>query len=112
MARFLLAALVASWAATAQAQSCTVIPISPETAIGEVSGYVLDGRPLCYFLDRTQRTGHARLFAENACFTPEGLADCTSDYTFTAGASGFRFFVAQDRLRAQHEFFTLRLTLH
>ncbi len=112
MRKLIAAAFAVFWAGAALAQSCTVVPVSPETGIGEISGYVLDGRPLCYFYDRATGTGEARLFAENACFTPEGYADCTRDFTFNTGANGFRFFVQQDQLMARHEAFTLRLTLY
>ena len=111
MLRILTAALAALWAGAGLAHSCTVIAIDPVTGTGAVSGYVLDGRPLCYFLDRTGLSGEARLITENACFTAQGLADCTRAYAFHAGDGGFRFFVQQDRLRATHEYFTLRLTL-
>ena len=107
-----LAAVVAAvLAGPANSQSCTVVSISPYAGAGEVSGFVLDGEPLCYFVDRANITGDAVLFAENACFIPEGLADCTRAFTFTSGRNGFRFLVHQERLQAGHARFTLRLTL-
>ena len=107
-----LAALAALWAGPVLAQSCTVVTLSPETGTGEVSGYVLANERLCYFNDQINQSGRASLFAENACFTPEGLADCTREFVFNTGSRGFRFFVEQDQLRAGHEAFTLRLTAH
>ena len=107
-----LAALAAFLAGPANSQSCTVVSISPDTWSGEVSGYVLDSQPLCYFYDRADGTGFAELISGNACFIPEGLADCTRSFNFTARGNGFRFFVHQDRLQAGHEHFTLRLTLY
>lgn len=111
MKAFVVAALAVLFAGAGHAQSCTIVPVAPQTGIGEVSGYVLDGRPLCYFYDRASGSGTAELFAENACFTPEGLSDCTRSFAFRAGPNGFRFFVEQDRLEARAEYFTLRLTL-
>ncbi len=96
----------------ASAQSCTLIPFSPDIGGGSISGFVLDGRPLCYFLDWTHSTGTARLISDNACLVADGLADCSRVYDFAIGANGLSLFVHQDRLQANHARFTLDVALH
>lgn len=114
MFRPLIAAMAMAAGATgaAQAQSCTVIPISHETRSGAISGYVLDNRDLCYFIDQTGLRGEARLLTDNACFTVPGVGDCTRQAAFDSGQSGAWFHVEQQLLQAQHAPFTLQITLY
>lgn len=114
MLRPLIAAVVvaACTNGAAVAQSCTVIPISHETGTGAISGYVLDNRDLCYFIDQTGLSGEARLITDNACFTVPGVGDCTRHATFNSGSSGAWFHVEQQLLQAQHAPFTLQISLY
>lgn len=111
----LLAALLTALPAPASAQSCTLVDMAPESAsgaaTGSVSGYVLDGPPLCYFIDRPGVSGTARLLGDNACFVADDGGDCTRDHRFRVGAGGLRVMVYQERLAAGHAYFTLQIAL-
>lgn len=114
MVKFFAVLLVAFWAGGARAEDCTEIKFAPGTSSGEVSGTVIEGRPVCLsFGSGAGQTARLQLFgSDNACFTVFDVVDCQIDYSFRTERKTYTLNVFQLFPSPSYEQFTFRLTIH
>ncbi|WP_241524041.1 hypothetical protein [Oceaniglobus indicus] len=97
----------------ASAQTCTTIRFAPGTSSGEVSGQVIENKPMCFtFESGAGQTARLQLSgSDNACFTIRDVVDCQDDYSFRTQSRAYEVGVFQLFAAAAYEQFTLRLSI-